>query len=117
MKILSIIGARPQFIKAAALSYYFKVDGDIDEIIVHTGQHYDNNMSEVFFGQLGIPKPNYLLDSGGKSHGAMTGYQLIEIEKILFKERPDYVLVYGDTNSTLSGALAASKQMCSNNSC
>lgn len=109
MKILTIIGARPQFIKAAALSYYFKADRDIDEIIVHTGQHYDNNMSEVFFGQLGIPKPKYLLDSGGKSHGAMTGYQLIEIEKILLKERPDYVLVYGDTNSTLSGGLAASK--------
>ena len=66
-------------------------------------------MSEVFFGQLGIPKPNYLLDSGGKSHGAMTGYQLIEIEKIVLNERPDYVLVYGDTNSTLSGVLAASK--------
>ena len=85
MKILSIIGARPQFIKAAALSYYFKVDGDIDEIIVHTGQHYDKNMSQVFFRQLGIPKPKYLLNSGGKSHGAMTGHQLIEIEKILFK--------------------------------
>ena len=111
MKILTIIGARPQFIKAAALSFKFKNESDIDEVIVHTGQHYDINMSEVFFGQLFIPKPNYLLDSGGKSHGAMTGYQLIEIEKILLKERPDYVLVYGDTNSTLSGALAASKQI------
>ena len=111
MKLLTIVGARPQFIKAAALSFNLKKEKNITEVIVHTGQHYDKNMSEVFFGQLGIPKPNYLLDSGGKSHGAMTGYQLIEIEKILFKERPDYVLVYGDTNSTLSGALAASKQM------
>jgi UDP-GlcNAc3NAcA epimerase len=109
MKLLTIVGARPQFIKAAALSFNLKKEKNITEVIVHTGQHYDNNMSEVFFDQLGIPKPNYLLDSGGKSHGAMTGFQLIEIEKILLKERPDYVLVYGDTNSTLSGALAASK--------
>ena len=111
IKIITIIGARPQFIKAAALSYHLIEEKDIEEIIVHTGQHYDKNMSQVFFRQLGIPKPKYLLNSGGKSHGAMTGHQLIEIEKILLKERPDYVLVYGDTNSTLSGALAASKQI------
>ena len=111
IKIITIIGARPQFIKAAALSYHLIEEKDIEEIIVHTGQHYDKNMSQVFFRQLGIPKPKYLLNSGGKSHGAMTGHQLIEIEKILFKEKPDYVLVYGDTNSTLSGALAASKQI------
>ena len=85
IKIITIIGARPQFVKAAALSYHLIEEKDIEEIIVHTGQHYDKNMSQVFFRQLGIPKPKYLLNSGGKSHGAMTGHQLIEIEKNPFK--------------------------------
>lgn len=109
MKLLTIVGARPQFIKAAAFSNKLKSFPDIDEVIIHTGQHYENNMSKIFFDQLDIPKPDYLLNSGGKSHGEMIGSQIIEIEKILLKECPDYVIVYGDTNSTLSGALAASK--------
>tara|TARA_B100001057_G_scaffold249305_1_gene249598 strand:+ start:525 stop:1598 length:1074 start_codon:yes stop_codon:yes gene_type:complete len=109
IKICTIVGARPQFVKAAALSNELKSYSNIVEIIVHTGQHYDKNMSKVFFNQLKIPEPNYHLMSGGKSHGAMTGYQLIEIEKILISEKPDWVIVYGDTNSTLAGAIAASK--------
>lgn len=109
MKIVTVLGARPQFIKAAALSREFSQNINIKEIIVHTGQHYDQNMSEVFFEELEIPKPKYILKTGGKSHGAMTGQQLEEIEKILLDERPDIVLVYGDTNSTLAGALAAVK--------
>lgn len=109
IKIITIIGARPQFIKAAAFSHALKSEDTIEELILHTGQHYDQNMSDVFFKQLGIPLPDYRLDSGGKSHAAMTGSQLMEIEKILLKEQPDYVVLYGDTNSTLSGALAASK--------
>ena len=109
MKLLTIVGARPQFVKAAAFSYSLKKYPQIKEIIVHTGQHYDKNMSEIFFSELKIPEPDYLLSSGGKSHGAMTGYQLAEIESILVKEHPDWVIVYGDTNSTLAGALAAAK--------
>jgi UDP-GlcNAc3NAcA epimerase len=109
MKILTVIGARPQFIKAAAFSHALKTNKIIKEVIVHTGQHYDLNMSKIFFDQLNIPRPAYRLDSGGKSHAAMTAYQLCELENILSKESPDYLLLYGDTNSTLSGALAASK--------
>ncbi len=109
MKILTVIGARPQFIKAAAFSHALKSNEMIKEVIVHTGQHYDLNMSEIFFDQLNIPRPAYRLESGGKSHATMTAYQLCEIENILLKESPDYVLLYGDTNSTLSGALTASK--------
>ena len=109
IKIVTIVGARPQFIKAAAFSNSIKSYDSIDEVIIHTGQHFDQNMSKIFFDQLLIPKPNYQLKSGGKSHGAMTAYQLIEIEKILEIEQPNYVVLYGDTNSTLSGALAASK--------
>lgn len=109
MKIITILGARPQFIKAAALSHAFKENNLINEVIVHTGQHFDENMSKIFFDQLQIPKPHYQLDSGGMTHGAMTAYQLAEIEKILKKELPNYIVLYGDTNSTLSGALAASK--------
>jgi UDP-GlcNAc3NAcA epimerase len=109
MKILTVIGARPQFIKAAAFSHALKSNDLIEEVIVHTGQHYDKNMSEVFFNQLQIPMPNYRLESGGKTHGAMTAYQLAEIEKILLKETPNCLVLFGDTNSTLSGALAASK--------
>lgn len=109
MKLLTVVGARPQFIKAAALSCRLKDYSEISEVIVHTGQHYDKNMSKVFFEELSIPKPKYVLNSGGKSHGEMTGYQLIEIEKIILLENPDYIIVYGDTNSTLAGALAAVK--------
>lgn len=109
MKILTVLGARPQFIKAAALSRAIKNYNNIEEVIVHTGQHYDQNMSDIFFEEMDIPKPKYQLQTGGKSHGAMTGQQLEEIEKIILNENPDIVLVYGDTNSTLAGALAAVK--------
>ncbi len=107
IKIITILGARPQFIKAAAVSNQFK--NSFQEILVHTGQHYDSNMSDVFFEELNIPKPKYHLNIGSGSHGAMTGAMLSEIEKVLFDEKPDFVMVYGDTNSTLAGALAASK--------
>lgn len=109
MKIVTVLGARPQFIKAAALSRTIKGYNDIEEVIVHTGQHYDQNMSDIFFTEMNIPKPKYRLETGGKSHGAMTGQQLEEIEKVLLAEKPGVVLVYGDTNSTLAGALAAAK--------
>lgn len=109
MKIITVLGARPQFIKAAAFSRAVKNYSSIKEVIVHTGQHYDQNMSDVFFEEMDIPKPKYILRTGGKSHGAMTGQQLESIEKILLEEQPDLVLVYGDTNSTLAGALAAVK--------
>lgn len=108
-KVLTILGARPQFIKAAAFSRALRGYDNIQEIIVHTGQHYDENMSNVFFEEMDIPKPKYQLSTGGKSHGAMTGQQLEQIEEIIFIESPDLVLVYGDTNSTLAGALAAVK--------
>src|SRR5262245_2909901 len=108
MKLLTVIGARPQFIKAAAVSHVLQKRG-IDEILLHTGQHFDQRMSQVFFDELKIPRPQYQLDIHSLSHGAMTGRMLEEIEKVLTKERPDTVLVYGDTNSTLAGALAAAK--------
>ncbi len=108
-KILTVIGARPQFIKAATVSRAIARSEDIKEILVHTGQHFDNNMSDVFFDEMQIPKPNYNLNINGLSHGAMVGRQLESIEKILLIENPDWVLVYGDTNSTLAGALAAAK--------
>lgn len=107
-KIITVVGARPQFIKAATLSRQFKLLG-IEELIIHTGQHFDTNMSEVFFIEMEILKPAYQLDIHGLTHGAMTGRMLEGIEEILLKEKPDAVLVYGDTNSTLAGALAASK--------
>lgn len=114
MKIITILGARPQFIKAATVSravreHNAKGSSSIKEIIVHTGQHYDVNMSDIFFEQMDIPKPNYRLECGGLGHGTMTGRMLEKIEDILHVEKPDWVLVYGDTNSTLAGALAASK--------
>lgn len=114
MKIVTVIGARPQFIKAAAVSneiinFNKNTTKKIQEVIVHTGQHYDANMSAVFFEEMNIPKPSYFLGIGGKSHGAMTGQMLEKIEEILVKENPDFLMVYGDTNSTLAGALAASK--------
>lgn len=110
MKILTVIGARPQFIKAATISRCIQARSDISEVVIHTGQHYDPNMSSVFFDQLNLPQPNYNLAIGGGTHGEMTGRQLEAIEKVIFKETPDLLLVYGDTNSTLAGALAAVKQ-------
>jgi UDP-GlcNAc3NAcA epimerase len=115
MKIVTVLGARPQFVKAAAVSAAILRHNaaeraqPIAEVIVHTGQHYDDNMSRIFFEQLGTPLPKHNLGVGSASHGAMTGKMLLGIEPILLEEKPDWVLVYGDTNSTLAGALAASK--------
>jgi UDP-GlcNAc3NAcA epimerase len=109
MKILTVIGARPQFIKAGALSREFLKHPEIEEIILHTGQHFDVNMSAVFFEEMQIPVPKYHFDAHSLGHGAMTGKMLADIEKVLLEEKPDYLLVYGDTNSTLAGALAAAK--------
>jgi UDP-GlcNAc3NAcA epimerase len=109
MKLLTVVGARPQFIKAAAVSRAIAARADIEEVIVHTGQHYDANMSDVFFTELSIPRPDHHLGIGGGLHGAMTGRQLEALEVVIIEECPDWVLVYGDTNSTLAGALAAAK--------
>ncbi|MDH7446374.1 non-hydrolyzing UDP-N-acetylglucosamine 2-epimerase [Aquimarina sp. 2201CG14-23] len=109
IKIVTIIGARPQFVKAATISRSIKKTKSILEVIVHTGQHYDENMSKVFFEEMSIPKPDYNLGIGGGKHGQQTGEMLINIEKVLLKEEPKIVLVYGDTNSTIAGALVASK--------
>lgn len=107
MKIVTVLGARPQFIKAAPVSRQLGVFAE--EVIVHTGQHHDASMSDVFFAELSLPAPRYHLGIGGGTHGAMTGAMLAGIEAVLLSERPDWVLVYGDTNSTLAGALAAAK--------
>lgn len=110
MKIITVLGARPQFVKAATISRALATtNSKIEEKILHTGQHYDMNMSDVFFEEMGIPKPDFRLDINGKGHGAMTGQMLTEIEEVLLTEKPNLVLVYGDTNSTLAGALAAKK--------
>lgn len=108
-KILTIVGARPQFIKASVVSKAIAETEGLTEIIVHTGQHFDENMSNIFFEQLGIPRPHHSLSISGGRHGDMTGRMLIGIEQVLLSDKPDCVLVYGDTNSTLAGALAASK--------
>ena len=109
MKIVAIVGARPQFIKAAAVSRALKATPGIEEVLVHTGQHYDDNMSRVFFQELELPEPSYDLAIGSGAHGEQTGRMLEAIERVLVTEKPDWALVYGDTNSTLAGALAAAK--------
>ena len=108
-KIVTVVGARPQFIKLAVVSRVLRQQPEFQEVLVHTGQHYDHNMSDVFFDEMDIPKPDYNLSISGGSHGQMTGKMLIEIEKVLMKEQPDLLLVFGDTNSTMAAALAAVK--------
>ena len=109
MKIVTIVGARPQFVKAGIVSLALKKYPSIEEVLIHTGQHFDANMSDIFFRQLEIPQPKYNLNINSLGHGAMTGRMLESVEEILLKEKPDYCMVYGDTNSTLAGALAAKK--------
>ena len=108
MKVLTIIGARPQFVKAAVVSNALRKN-EITEFLVHTGQHFDDNMSDIFFEEMGMLRPQVNLGVSGGTHGAMTGEMLIEVEKLMMEQKPDWVLVYGDTNSTLAGSLAASK--------
>ncbi|WP_188455301.1 non-hydrolyzing UDP-N-acetylglucosamine 2-epimerase [Virgibacillus oceani] len=109
MKILTVLGARPQFIKASMISKILKRTKHVSEVIVHTGQHYDDNMSTVFFEQLKLPKPDFYLGIGSGSHGEQTGKMLAALEKVMISVKPDIVLVYGDTNSTLAGSLSAAK--------
>ena len=108
-KVITVVGARPQFVKAAALSRELLNYPDIEEVIVHTGQHFDGKMSDVFFEEMDIPKPKYNLNINSLSHGAMTGRMIESIENVLLEEKPNMLLVYGDTNSTIAGALAAKK--------
>lgn len=108
-KIFTVVGARPQFIKASVVSKAILENSLLKEVLLHTGQHFDQNMSEIFFDQLSIPRPSYQLEINGGTHGIMTGRMLMQIEEILLVEKPDIVLVYGDTNSTLAGALAGAK--------
>ena len=111
IKILTVVGARPQFIKASAISraLHYKFRGQAQEVLLHTGQHFDDNMSKVFFDELDIPEPKYNLAISGGGHGYMTGRMLEAIENVMLSERPDWLLIYGDTNSTLAGAIAAAK--------
>ena len=109
IKIVTILGARPQFVKAAVLSRVISKHNEIEEVIIHTGQHYDKNMSAVFFEEMNIPKPKYNLEINGLDHGAMTGQMMEKIEVVLKEEQPDAVVVFGDTNSTIAGALTAKK--------
>lgn len=108
-RVVTILGARPQFVKAAVLSREFRNNSNINEIIIHTGQHFDHNMSKIFFEELEIPSPKYSLNISGGLHGAMTGKMMAAIEQVLEDEKPSNVIVYGDTNSTLAGALTAAK--------
>lgn len=108
-KIVTIIGARPQFVKAAIVSRALQQATDLQEVLVHTGQHYDANMSSMFFAELEMPAINYQLATGSGSHAQQTGVMLVAIEEVLIKEKPEVLLIYGDTNSTLAGALAAAK--------
>ncbi|MEQ8520728.1 MAG: UDP-N-acetylglucosamine 2-epimerase (non-hydrolyzing) [Vicingaceae bacterium] len=108
-KILTVIGARPQFVKAATVSRAFSKIKGVSEIIVHTGQHFDQNMSEVFFTEMEIPKPDHFLNVNSLGHGAMTGKMMEGLEALMISEKPDAVMVYGDTNSTLAGAITAKK--------
>lgn len=109
MKILTVVGARPQFIKASMLSMAFHKHPKIEEMIVHTGQHYDYNMSDIFFEQLKLPKADYHLETGSGSHGEQTAKMLVELEKLMISVQPNIVVVFGDTNSTVAGSLAAAK--------
>lgn len=109
MKIVTILGARPQFIKAAVVSRALSQNNDVQEVIIHTGQHFDRNMSQLFFEEVGLREPDYNLDTHGLPHGALTGRMMERIEEVLMAEKPDRVLVYGDTDSTLAGALTAKK--------
>ena len=107
MKVLTVVGARPQFIKAAMVSHEFQQRDDIEEILVHTGQHFDRNMSELFFEQMTIPRPRYNLGVSGGSHTVMTARMMLGLETVIQEESPDLVLLFGDTNSTLAAALTS----------
>jgi UDP-GlcNAc3NAcA epimerase len=109
MKVTTLVGARPQFVKAATVARALESQAEIEHVLIHTGQHYDANMSEIFFSELNIPKPQHNLEIGSGKHGWQTGRMLAAVEEILLQEKPDWVVVYGDTNSTIAGALAGAK--------